>query len=211
MRFVSSICCIADWWVIIKNLILQYNCKPCRCRIIWKLFRWQHAQFQIWRNYSASIWWFAQDRFLLCFCPFFDSHVDILIMKLKPYKSKWNDEIPKPRIFIFPGFRSVISTRIQLTTSRIAKPSTKSCCWFRLVFKLMIRIRIGCHKHQSEQWVWKCSKSSIKQMSQQAWSSFQHRLHQASKNHCFNNLTKRNKFNEETILVLEWFNFSTVE
>jgi len=58
--------------------------------------------------------------------------------------------------------------------------------------------------------VWKLWKSSIKRMSQQAWSSFQRHLHQASKNHCFNNLMKRSKFNEETILALEWFNFSTV-
>ena len=58
--------------------------------------------------------------------------------------------------------------------------------------------------------VWKFWKFSIKRMSQQAWSSFQRHLHQASKNHCFNNLMKRNKFNEETILALVWFDFSTV-
>ena len=72
-----------------------------------------------------------------------------LLTKMKPYKSKWNNEISKPRISIIPGFRSIISTRIQLTTSRIAKPSTKSCCWFRVVFKLN-RILIGCTEHQSE-------------------------------------------------------------
>ena len=58
--------------------------------------------------------------------------------------------------------------------------------------------------------IWKLWKSSIKRMSQQAWLSFQHHLHQASKNHCFNNLMKRNKFNGETIPDLEWFNFSTI-
>ena len=79
-----------------------------------------------------------------------ESQCDTLIMNLKPKKSKWYHEISEPRIPFLPCFRSIISTRIQLPTGRITKPSSKSCCWFRVVFKFNCFL-IGSHAHQSEQ------------------------------------------------------------
>ena len=70
-------------------------------------------------------------------------------------------------------------------------------------------IRDGSH-HQAKHQVMLRILSSIKQTNQQAWLSFQRHLHQASKSLCFNDLTKKSKFKEETILVSEWFDFWTI-